>query len=90
MKITHVMRGEEWISSTPKHILLYRVFAWDIPIFAHIPVFLNPDGKGKMSKRKGMVSAASFLDRGYLPEAMLEFFHDFGLGKERPTRSDQP
>jgi len=60
MKITHVMRGEEWISSTPKHILLYRAFAWDIPIFAHIPVFLNPDGKGKMSKRKGMVSAASF------------------------------
>mgnify|MGYP003803912849 CR=1 FL=1 len=82
MKITHVMRGEEWISSTPKHILLYQAFAWDIPIFAHIPVFLNPDGKGKMSKRKGMVSAASFLDRGYLPEAMLNFFMILGWAKK--------
>jgi glutamyl/glutaminyl-tRNA synthetase len=53
-----------------------------VPIFAHIPVFLNPDGKGKMSKRKGMVSAASFLDRGYLPEAMLNFFMILGWAKQ--------
>lgn len=78
MEITHIMRGEEWISSTPKHILLYQAFGWEQPVFAHIPVFLNPDGKGKMSKRKGAVSAQSFLERGYLPEALLNFFMILG------------
>ncbi len=78
MGVTHIMRGEEWISSTPKHILLYKAFGWDLPVFAHIPLFLNPDGKGKMSKRKGTVSAMSFLDKGYLPEAMLNFFMILG------------
>ncbi len=78
MKISHIMRGEEWISSTPVHILLYSAFGWQLPIYAHIPVFLNPDGKGKMSKRKGTVSAVSFLDNGYLPEAMLNFFMILG------------
>lgn len=78
MKITHVMRGEEWISSTPKHILLYQAFGWQPPVYAHVPVFLNPDGKGKMSKRKGTVSARSFLEAGFLPEAMLNFFMILG------------
>lgn len=78
MEITHVMRGEEWISSTPKHILLYRAFGWEPPVYAHMPVFLNPDGKGKMSKRRGTVAAQSFLDDGYLPEAMLNFFMILG------------
>lgn len=78
MKITHIMRGEEWISSTPVHILLYQAFNWELPVYAHIPVFLNPDGKGKMSKRKGTVSAVSFLDNGYLPEALLNFFMILG------------
>lgn len=78
MQITHVMRGEEWISSTPKHMLLYQAFGWQPPIYAHIPVFLNPDGKGKMSKRKGTVAAQSFLDDGFLPEAMLNFFMILG------------
>ena len=78
MEVTHILRGEEWISSTPKHILLYRAFGWTPPIFAHIPIFLNPDGKGKMSKRKGDVSAQSFLDQGFLPEAMLNFFMILG------------
>lgn len=82
MDITHIMRGEEWISSTPKHILLYKAFGWDLPVFAHIPVFLNPDGKGKMSKRKGTVSAQSFLDRGYLPEAILNFFMILGWARK--------
>lgn len=82
MKITHIMRGEEWISSAPKHVLLYEAFGWEKPVFVHIPVFLNPDGKGKMSKRKGTVSARSFLDRGYLPEAMLNFFMILGWAKE--------
>ncbi|MEN8253649.1 MAG: glutamate--tRNA ligase [Patescibacteria group bacterium] len=78
MQISYVMRGEEWISSTPKHVLLYQAFSWQQPKFAHIPIFLNPDGKGKMSKRKGTVSARSFLDRGYLPEALLNFFMILG------------
>ena len=82
MGITHIMRGEEWISSTPKHILLYEAFNWPLPVIAHIPVFLNPDGKGKMSKRKGAVSAASFLERGYLPEALLNFFMILGWARE--------
>lgn len=81
MKITHILRGEEWISSAPKHVLLYEAFGWEKPVFAHIPVFLNPDGKGKMSKRQGAVSARSFLERGYLPEAMLNFFMILGWAK---------
>lgn len=82
MGITYIMRGEEWISSTPKHILLYKAFGWELPQFAHIPVFLNPDGKGKMSKRKGTVSAQSFLERGYLPQALLNFFMILGWARE--------
>lgn len=78
MKISHIMRGEEWISSTPKHILLYQAFGWTPPIFAHIPIYLNPDGKGKMSKRTGTVSAQSFLDQGFLPEALLNFLMILG------------
>lgn len=73
MNITHVFRGEEWISSTPKQILLYKDFGWKIPEFAHLTVLLDPSGHGKMSKRKGSVSARSFLDDGYLPEALLNF-----------------
>lgn len=81
MAISHIMRGEEWISSTPKHVLLYHAFGWEQPVYAHIPVFLNPDGKGKMSKRKGTVSARSFLEQGYLPEAMLNFFMILGWAR---------
>lgn len=78
MKISHIMRGEEWISSTPKHILLYQAFGWEPPLYAHIPVLLNPNGKGKMSKRQGAVSARSFLERGFLPEAVLNFLMILG------------
>lgn len=78
MEVTHIMRGEEWLSSTPKHILLYEAFGWEKPVFAHIPIYLNPDGQGKMSKRKGDVSAQSYLDKGYLPEALLNFFMILG------------
>ena len=82
MEITHIMRGEEWISSTPKHVLLYKAFGWELPVFVHIPIYLNPDGKGKMSKRKGTVSAQSFLDRGYLPDALLNFFMILGWARK--------
>ncbi len=73
MKVSHVIRGDEWISSAPKQVILYRYFGWELPIFAHITVFLDPDGNGKMSKRHGSVSAKGFLDEGYLPQAMLNF-----------------
>ena len=73
MKISHVFRGEEWLTSTPKHLLLYRYFDWEPPQFAHLTVLLNPDGKGKLSKRTGSTHARAFLDDGYLPEAMLNF-----------------
>jgi glutamyl-tRNA synthetase len=53
MEITHVIRGEEWLPSTALHVLLYRAFGWDAPVFSHLPLLLNPNGKGKLSKRKG-------------------------------------
>jgi len=72
MEITHVLRGEEWISSTPKQIILHHMFGWDMPIYAHVPLILNPD-KTKLSKRKGDVSVESYLAKGYLPEALINF-----------------
>ncbi|HPT65818.1 MAG TPA: glutamate--tRNA ligase [Candidatus Woesebacteria bacterium] len=78
MNISHVFRGEEWLTSTPKHLLLYRYFGWEAPQFAHLTVLLNPDGKGKLSKRHGATSARSFLEDGYLPEAMLNFLMFLG------------
>ncbi|MEK9143806.1 MAG: glutamate--tRNA ligase [Patescibacteria group bacterium] len=72
MEISHVIRGEEWISSTPKHILLYRFFGWDIPVYAHLPLLRNPD-KSKLSKRKNPVWASWYKEQGYLPEALLNY-----------------
>ncbi len=72
MGITHVIRGEEWLSSTPKHIFIYESFGWELPHFAHLPLLLNPD-RSKLSKRQGDVAAHDFLDKGYLPEALLNF-----------------
>ncbi len=72
MEITHVIRAEEWISSTPKHILLYKNFGWKIPEIAHVPILRNPD-KSKMSKRKNPVWASWYLGEGYLPEAVLNY-----------------
>lgn len=72
MEISHIIRGEEWLPSTPKHILLYKAFGWDIPEFAHLPLLLNPD-KSKLSKRQGDVSVKSYLDKGYLSKALLNF-----------------
>ena len=72
MEISHIIRGEEWLPSTPKHILLYKAFGWDIPEFAHLPLLLNPD-KSKLSKRQGDVAVEDYLKKGYLPEALLNF-----------------
>jgi glutamyl-tRNA synthetase len=72
MEITHVMRGDEWISSFPKHILLYNAFGWTPPEFGHMPVVLGPDKK-KLSKRHGATSILQFRDDGYLVEALVNF-----------------
>ncbi len=72
MKITHVIRGEEWLSSVPKHIFLYKAFGWELPVFVHLPLLLNSD-RSKLSKRQGDVSVESYLQNGYLPEAILNF-----------------
>lgn len=72
MKITHVIRAEDWISSTPKHVLLYQAFGWDLPQFAHVPLLRNTD-KSKLSKRKNPVWARWYLHEGYLPEAVLNY-----------------
>ncbi len=72
MGVTHVIRGEEWLPSTPKHILLYEYLGWDLPVFAHLPLLLNPD-KSKLSKRQGDVAVEDYKAKGYLPEAIVNF-----------------
>ena len=72
MEITHVMRGEEWVSSAPKHVLLYRYFGWEMPKLVHLPLLRNPD-KSKLSKRKNPTGILFYKAMGYLPEALLNF-----------------
>jgi glutamyl-tRNA synthetase len=72
MEITHVLRGEEWTSSTPKHLYLYENFGWDAPQFVHLPVILGPD-KTKLSKRHGAESALDYKEKGFLKEALLNY-----------------
>lgn len=78
MKITHVLRGEEWLSSTPKHIMLMNMLGLDKPHFAHVPLLLNPD-KTKLSKRQGDVAVEDFLKKGYLPSALINFVATLGF-----------
>lgn len=86
MKITHVIRGEEWLSSTPKHVLIYEFMGWEQPEFIHMPLLLNPDGS-KLSKRKNPTSIFYYRDTGYLPEALLNFL---GLmGYTRPNGEEK-
>jgi len=72
MGITHVIRGEEWLPSTPKHIVLYEMFGWRAPAFAHLPLLVN-EKKQKLSKRHGDVAVEDFKEKGYLPEALVNF-----------------
>ncbi len=72
MRISHVLRGDEWIASTPRHILIYRAFGWQPPLFAHLPIILSPDG-GKLSKRKGAASVLDYRMAGFLPDALFNF-----------------
>jgi glutamyl-tRNA synthetase len=74
MEITHVMRGEEWVSSAPKHVLLYEYFGWEMPALIHLPLLRNNDAnKSKLSKRKNPTSILFYDRMGYLPEALLNF-----------------
>lgn len=77
MEITHIIRGEEWISSTPKHVLLYQSFGWTPPVFAHPPLILGPD-RSKLSKRHGSVAFLDYRARGFVPEAVLNFLTTLG------------
>jgi nondiscriminating glutamyl-tRNA synthetase len=72
MGITHIIRGEEWLQSVPKHIVLYKAFGWDIPKMAHLPLLLNPD-RSKLSKSQGDVAVEDFLKTGYLPQSLINF-----------------
>lgn len=81
MKITHVIRGDEWLSSTPKHIFLYESFGWEKPIFYHMPLLLGKDGK-KLSKRKNPTSIFYYRDAGYLPEALMNFLTLMGYSMQ--------
>ncbi len=72
MQISHVIRGDEFISSTPKHIQLYKAFGWEMPVFAHLPVIFGVD-REKLSKRHGAKSVLDYRDEGYLKEALLNF-----------------
>ena len=97
MKITHVIRGEEWLPSLPLHVLLYKSFGWDPPVFAHIPLILKPSGKGKLSKRDGEKFGhpvfplewrggdekhLGFKEFGILPEALINYMALLGWSKE--------
>ena len=72
MGISHVIRGQEWLSSTPKHLLLYSAFGWKPPAFAHLPLLLNPD-RSKLSKRHGDAAVEDFVAAGYTPEGLVNF-----------------
>ncbi|QXM07286.1 glutamate--tRNA ligase [Crassaminicella indica] len=81
MKITHVIRGEEWIISTPKHAYLYEVLGWEAPKFVHLPNILNKDRK-KLSKRQGDVAAEDFKRKGYLPQGLVNYLALVGWSPE--------
>lgn len=87
MHITDVIRAEEWISSTPKHVLLYKAFGWDLPRFWHMPLLRNLD-KSKISKRKNPVSLIYYRESGFLPAALLNFLGLMGGGMPAPTEKN--
>ena len=81
MGITHIIRGEEWLTSTPKHVLMYEMFGWEKPTFVHLPNILNADKK-KLSKRQGDVAVEDFRKKGYLPEALINYIALLGWSPE--------
>lgn len=91
MQISHVIRGDEWMTSTPKHVFLYEAFGWKAPAFMHMPLLLGKDGK-KLSKRKNPTSIFYFRDCGYLPEVLVNFLTLMGYSmpgeKEKYTLNE--
>jgi glutamyl-tRNA synthetase len=93
MEITHILRGDEWVNSLPLHVHLYNAFGWQPPVMAHLPLILNPTGKGKMSKREDRapdgrvlpVFVRSFEELGYLPEAMINYLALLGWSFDDKT-----
>ncbi|MDE2969828.1 MAG: glutamate--tRNA ligase [Chloroflexota bacterium] len=84
MEISHVMRAEEWLPSTPRHVLLYRSLDWEPPVFAHLPMILGPD-RSKLSKRHGATSTLAYQQDGYLPEALTNFMALLGWSLDDHT-----
>jgi glutamyl-tRNA synthetase len=84
MGVTHVLRGDEWLSSTPRHVLLYQAFGWEPPTLAHLPMILGPD-RSKLSKRHGDTSVLDFRQRGFLPEALFNFLALLGWSLDDRT-----
>ena len=84
MEISHVLRAEEWLPSTPRHIHLYNALGYEMPFFAHLPIILGPD-RSKLSKRHGDVSVLQYRDMGYLPEAMFNFLALLGWSLDDHT-----
>jgi glutamyl-tRNA synthetase len=81
MEITHILRAQEWLSSTPLHMILYRAFGWEPPVFCHLPMVMGQDGK-KLSKRHGATSIDEFRRQGYLPEALINYIALLGCSYE--------
>ena len=81
MGVTHIVRGEEWLPSTPKHVYLYEAFGWEKPTYVHLPTVLNKDRK-KLSKRHGDVSVEDFRKKGYLPEGLVNYLALVGWAPE--------
>ncbi len=98
MQISHIMRSDEWLSSAPLGVLLYQAFGWEQPVWAHLPVILNPNGKGKMSKRHAVgadgksipVLLKDYIADGYLPEAMANFLANVGWNLDGSTEVFTP
>jgi glutamyl-tRNA synthetase len=84
MRISHILRADEWLSSTPRHVLLYQAFGWQPPLFAHLPMILGPD-KSKLSKRHGATAVTELKEQGYLPEAVLNFLALLGWSLDDHT-----
>ena len=84
MQITHAMRADEWIATSPLHVMLYQFFGWEQPVWVHLPNVLGADAK-KLSKRHGDTAITDYLDKGYLPEALLNFLALIGWGYDETT-----
>ncbi|MCH8994715.1 MAG: glutamate--tRNA ligase, partial [Chloroflexi bacterium] len=82
--ISHVLRGDEWVASTPRHVLMHEAFGWELPAYAHLPIILGAD-KAKLAKRHGAMSTLEYRDQGYLPEAMFNFLGLLGWSLDDHT-----